>query len=545
MEKGQKKFWGKEKAFWIIFLFYLFFALLSFNRGIFLIDEGYQVYFSWRVSGGEKIYKDFFLQVAPLSFFLDAILIKIFGLKLIVLRIYALILGIGSFFALAYLFRRILPSPYWLIPCGFLVFFSRNLFTFSHYSLESKEFLLWSMVFLVWAESSPARKNLLLFFSGIFAGMGFLSYQSFLILVGYEIFLLGWMSWKKQGFNLTNGFFYLAGLGLVGILVGGYLFKESLIQEFLSALIYSGQSKGHIFRFLGSILIPLIICWLIILYFLEKGIHKKKLWLSLLSLILFLAILVGLGIKFPGNLFWHLLSLVIPFLVYYFAGRILLKEKPARIKAGLFGFCLFIFLVGLLSGYDLGHNLASFPFFFPWLVYIVLKIKNKKTVKIVLSLLLSLFLGAGFYLYLTRFELYGEVEPLLKCRAGLNLQTARGIYTSQEKKQELEQLISEIQSRTPSQEKILIYPAQLLLYPLSERVSLSRSPFFYYEIPHLQELRRALSKAQKDKSLLVFYLKGGRIYQPLASSEAQRLIEEVAHSCREKVWFSHYLLCQL
>lgn len=76
------------------FLYYLPFV----NRGIVLSDEGYYVHNVDRILRGEIPYKDFFLQFPPLYFYTLSGIFKIFGEKIIVERIFTLILCSGVIF---------------------------------------------------------------------------------------------------------------------------------------------------------------------------------------------------------------------------------------------------------------------------------------------------------------------------------------------------------------------------------------------------------------------------------------------------------------
>ena len=103
----QERSFFKQPWLWLIFSLYLALAAFSFNRGLLLSDEAFPLYYSWLITRGQKIYKDFFITTAPLSYLIQAWLIKIFGLKMIVSKINAALIGVAGFFAIAYISKKI------------------------------------------------------------------------------------------------------------------------------------------------------------------------------------------------------------------------------------------------------------------------------------------------------------------------------------------------------------------------------------------------------------------------------------------------------
>jgi hypothetical protein len=538
----------KEPWLWLIFGCYLAAGLISFNRGLLLADEGYELYFSWIIARGARVYKDFSLQVAPLSFLIQAALIKLFGFKLIFSRIYALALGAAGFFAIAFISRKAAAGKAWLVSAALYIFFSNNLFNFAHYSVDSKFLAVVSLAFTVAALSSPSPWAALL--AGVFAGAAVCSYQSLILMTAAEAALL--MAWKKDNHGrLKPLMLFLAGALLVALPVLAYLAKARLLEETWMAMVHSGATKSHVFRFLLQAVYPLVlVAGLATL--LIKRLWSAGGWGRIASAVLTtvaVALLAALGFHNPA-LAPHLVSLLVPVVLFTLSGSYLVSDHATHAQWTAWIIGALLFLTGLQSGYDLPHNLASALLVMPWVGFLSGRLPKTARFKpwglsaAGLGLAVPLF-GAFIFMFLTRAELFGEAPPLWRCTNRLDLATASGIYTTKEDHEELESLVAQINALTQPGESILVFPSQLLIYPLSGHPSLSPAPYFYYELADLNKLAAAVDLAIARKSLVVFQLRNGKIFQPLAGSKAQALIDHLAASCAEKVMLKDYLVCRL
>jgi len=553
-EKDQS--WIREPRLWLIFLIYLLVGGISFNRSLFLSEEGYHLYFAWLLARGDKLYRDFQLLLPPFSYLVKAGLIKIFGFQLIVLRIYTVLLGILGFFCIAYLSRKVVSSRFWLLgPCLY-IFYSNNLLNFAHYSIDSRVFWLISFsLFLAWAET---RKLSLIFLSGFFAGMTSLSYQTFIFLFPAELLGVFWLLRKGSAWRIAL-LVFLAGFLILPAIWGIYLVRSHLVMESFQALILAGAIKRYNFKILLNLIYPGIIISAIITILLKKlrGFSKmSKILLAFLLILLLILARVFSPAKLAeaGRDFLilgpHLVSLILPVALFALAGLQLVETKAGKIPMLAFIISVLFFGIGPVSGYDLAHNLSNSILILPWIGFLAQSWKeSSRRTWLGISpagMILILFLfGTGIFLFLTRWELNGEVEPIYRATARLDLESARWIYTSEENKQDLERLVKEIQKRTGPEDKILVYPHHLLIYPLAGRVSFTGRSYFYFELADQKELERAVDLALKDKTLVIFQLKNGKIFQPMASEKADQLIEKLILSCREKILLKNYLICDL
>ena len=503
------------------------------------------------MANGQKIYKDFFLTVAPFAYMVQAALIKIFGVKLIVSRIYAAIFGIAVFFAISYISKKAVPGKYWLLSAGLYIIFSNNLFNYSQHCVMSKYFFVLSLALaLYWFDSG----SLIAFFgSGLLAGMAGFSYQSLVAVAGAQMILCLWFK-NKNHFRdwLKPAIAYCAGFLVIAAVVSIYLAKERLLEESLQLLVF-GNRKQHVFVVLFKYIFPVILA-VCLLNFVPIRVRFNKFHSAISAVMqgVFVVLLCTILANAFENLSFttNVLSWMLPVALFSAAFGYLSKEKASGGQMLTFYISALFFPIGLLGGYDIGHNLSSALLLIPWIGYLAGKLIKSSPGKILaesaaLPIMLVILVIGLATMVIWRWELWGEVEPLYRCNSELKLKTARGIYTSPEQKQELETLVAYLQKNTTSQDKILIYPNQLLIYYLAERVSLSKAPFFYYETTDLGELEKAAALSKTNKTPVIFQLKNEKIFQPLNSAKAEAIIEDLLKSCTKKIELKNYLVCAL
>jgi hypothetical protein len=549
MEKERSFF--KEPRLWLIFFFYLSLAAASFNRGLYMSDDGYQMYYSWLMANGQKIYKDFLLTVAPLAYIVQAALIKIFGVKLIVSRIYAAIIGIAGFFAIAYISKKAAPEKYWLLSAGLYIIFSNNLFNFSQHTVISKYFFVFSLALaLRWFDTG----SLLAFFcSGLFAGMASFSYQSLVVVAGAQLVLCLWYKGNNHFRTwLSPAIAYCAGFSVIAAVVFIYLAQESLLEESLQLMVF-GHRKHHVLAVLSKYIFPAILA-LCVLNFIPIRFRFKRYNAAVSAVIqgIFIAILCVILENTFNNFFFaaNVLSWVLPIALFSSAFAHLSKEKASNRQMLAFYVCALFFPAGLLGGYDILHNLSSALLLIPWTGYLAWQLVKSGPKKILAEnaalpvMLMIMVIGLATMVVL-RWEMWGEVAPLHRCNSQLELKTARGIYTSPEQKQELETVVGYLQKNTAPNDKILVFPNHLLIYFLAERVSLSHAPCFFFEDTILGELEKAAALSKANKTPVIFQLKDGKIFQPMNSMKAEAIIEDLLKCCSSKIELKDYLICAL
>ena len=415
----------------------------------------------------------------------------------------------------------------------------------------SKYFFAFSMALaLYWFESG----SLFAFFcSGLFAGMATFSYQSLAAVAAAQLILCLWFK-DKHDIRAWVGpaAAYCAGFAVVAMIVFGYLAQKRLLEEAFQILVL-GNRKAHVFVFLFKYILPAILLVAFLNYVpIRIKFNKSHAGISAILQGIFIIILGCLLVGAFKNFYVgaNAFSWVLPAALFSATFAYLSKEKASGKQMLAFYISAIFFLVGLLGGYDIGHNLSSAMLLIPWTGYLAGKLFESGPRKIwaesaALPVLLLILLIGIATMVVWRWEIWGEVDPLYKCSSRLELKTARGIYVAPETKQELETLVAYIQNNTRPEDKILVYPNQLLIYYLAERVSLSKSPFFYFETADLGELEKAAALSKTNKTPVIFQLKDGKIFQPLNSAKAEAIVADLLKSCSSKIELKDYLICSL
>lgn len=228
--------------FFMSFLFLLFYGKL----GSYLVDVGREVYLPWRMLEGEVLYKDLFNMYGPLGYQINAILFKIFGIKLNTLYCAGffsslLISYLVYFISKLFVDKKIALSIVSVIITACI--YSSGLFNYIFpYSYNAVYALLGLLVSLYCALLFiKERKYLMLFISYLFAGFSFANkieyapYFAFLF-VCLPFFLKNENGWCKDFKSYLLPF---VGFFIFPFLSFGILFLQGVtINELLQAYKY-------------------------------------------------------------------------------------------------------------------------------------------------------------------------------------------------------------------------------------------------------------------------------------------------------------------
>ncbi len=99
-----------ERWIWLIVGFYAVCSIVVFRYGTDFQDEGLLYQHGVRIVGGEVPYRDFFLVQAPGTFYVHAALIKLFGVSMVVGRLFKQLQGLVVIFLTYHLVRRALDN---------------------------------------------------------------------------------------------------------------------------------------------------------------------------------------------------------------------------------------------------------------------------------------------------------------------------------------------------------------------------------------------------------------------------------------------------
>jgi hypothetical protein len=176
------------------------YMLLYFNRGTNLLDEGSQVAEANRILHGDLIYRDFITVVTPGSYYTVAWLFRAFGVELLVLRWAIVVLAIGILLATMAVARHLVSWPFAAASALLAIVWGWFLVAPNLYSWQAMFFALTGLLcYLRYARTSLLRW---LFCAGIATGAAILVKQNTGVYAAVALFLTLWLS---QVFEQNRG----------------------------------------------------------------------------------------------------------------------------------------------------------------------------------------------------------------------------------------------------------------------------------------------------------------------------------------------------
>ncbi len=458
-----KKYFGDLKYVLPLYILLLItFTLTWAHQGHIIIDSGREIYYPERILNGSILYKDLFNIYGPFSYLYNALLFKVFSVKLstiylsgiitataIITMIYLLsrlffeklmsfsitilsiVIGCFSFYIFNYIFPYSYGMTYGLLAClislYFLIFFLRNnqsqnfyLSTFfAGIAISNKyEFLPYCLIFifLAFKNKLSLKINITAFITFIIMPVlcfGILFYQGLTITDLYHNF--------KDIYNMTQTatlrFFYI-----------------------ISGLIFQKPTLGILIRNFIKDLIPISLIFCGIHYFSK---YKIKATIALLLGIFF----TFKGLSVETFIFLPLLLIIL--------ACICCKNKTEEINIFSITALLMslkVFWATTLNSYGL--------FFIPILIIALINYAKKEWHKTIIIYLLCLTLGFAFLNYKER--TYKKIP----------ITSNRGIiYEHSEYKTTAQELVNYILNNTKQEDKILILPEGLFFNFLTNRKS--------------------------------------------------------------------------
>ena len=200
-------------------------------------DEGLIATAAERILRGQVPYRDFFSELGPGSFYLQAAIFKLGGINVSVLRLTAWFLGVALSGLIFYLSRQLMGMPAaFLPPLVFVTICYPHYYQISHHWWGNLFFLLMVLCLSGHAKracgDNPAWLKLSLLVAGMLSAATALCMQSkgaWAVLIGLVWLVvierrLGGQAWRgalRRG--AAQGFYFLLGLGMVTGLMAGYL----------------------------------------------------------------------------------------------------------------------------------------------------------------------------------------------------------------------------------------------------------------------------------------------------------------------------------
>ena len=516
---GSSRFRSDRFLLSALFLTALAFDLLVFNRGFNVVDEGHVLMHADLLRKGFLPFRDFYFQHIPLSFWIQALLFRIFGPAIIVNRIYALI----QFLALIPVFyaisRALAAPPYAAIPPAIFIGFSLGFARTGFYSIDAAavDFLTLGALILLFQSGRLAW----LFAAGLLAGICFCMHQNSGGAAALTTVFAALLVVKDRGRRAPW-------LGLLGSLAAGLIApllvllvfaREGLALEFLKAVLFAGGTKSWVWRLIPRLILPVIglfglyLCLMV--WLIRKAIRmptpRAWIWLGGLGLI-HLAALAAILARGAGPLFLAAAAGLAPLGL---AGLSLyaLRSEPdlARRRTLLLSavFVLMMMTFGLLSGFDFGHNLLYGLWSLALLGYLSQRLARAAPESWQSKLHWALagatvgLLLLGILLSLDNPTHPLSEEPLYQQTLPLNLPRGRGIRVSPLLKEEAEGIVSVVQRETRPQDPILVFPLGDMYYFLSDRLPATYWNFFFFENFQPQDAPAAIAQIERAKIPLV------------------------------------------
>lgn len=508
------KFILKHKIEILIAIFSAGWFLFFSRYGIDIDDEGFHLYVSNMILKGFVPYKDFILHVTPLSFYLQAVIFRIFNPSLIIGRLTVAFLGLYVALILFRITKKIIHSDYFAAIAS-VIFIFWGVPQIRHpwygwYGLAS------GLTFLYfYLKHLESQYTVYLFFTGLFCGLTFLmkqnlgmaclaSYGAFL-LIGRDgikfydflkrqcVFIMGILTAMAPfviyftAYKALPAFLYYVFRFATFSAGGRLIFNPFPHVKLISVIILSvflllawllyncfwgGQARKKIFLsvfifFTGVLLVMMILFIMEIndvdnIYILD---HIKMGAVNGFFNLAMLAVLIGIFFMFKKDKKFMFITL---FAIFYIWASLCISRDHLHLVLGmppsyiLLAFMFYAvtqrarnFLIRKNKDSALAGRYANFSFCVFPLIFI------------------SWF---GFFTTLKNEGFRSISPPIVNMHSELNIPRAKGIIVTKEDKDTIEGITGYIRSNTKEGERIFDTYKSSLFYFLSDRVH----PSFYY-----------------------------------------------------------------
>lgn len=513
--------------------------------GINPVDGAVQMFYGYMISKGLVAYRDFFLPIPPLPYLIQAGMIKIFGLHLITAQLWAALQGLVAVMVALRICRRHLEYPFFLIPAVLYIPYSISLGGFPHYNADSWFYLLICLALL--DEYLHRQKRSMIFGAGLFASFAILSKHSMIPVVFFLVLtaLLMRVDKKRPRKILAD----LAGVGLgiflpVLVLFIRYAHAHALEEVWANLTGMSDMKRLVLVSFLPRAVIVLGLGLALVRIIMEISRRRPRLagalWGAAISGCVVFIITVPVLVS--GTL--ALCVVVVSLFIFVRPGPGQDHKSWMLIRA-----CgLLFFVFNVLSGMDLAHLLiASAGAVFPaGLLFQNLWHESRQergiiSTRAVALIGLLLVLVFGVWLDLAIPHLSFVQQPKYKSTSKVRLKGLEFMRASGEQAHELEATVKWIVEHSAPEDKIFVYPWDLLIYVLSERLPATYHTYFYYEIFDHKTLGRLIADLEKNRpGIIVLRIKGDRIDHVALAGEATAIESYIKRHYESAARFGTY-----
>lgn len=491
-------------------LFFLCLQLPVFNLGISYRDEGFFSYNAVRINKGEIPYRDFFLTTTPGTYYINALLFKIFGNKLIIGRLLYLFLCLFIIFLADKIFRLKKEWNYW-----YLFSLTMALVWPGGFAFYNTEAILSAIVAFFFLKKGLDQEDYLNFvFSGLAAAACFFFKQTIGAFTGISFLIIIFLE-KRTGFRsqLKKALIFTVAAAFPVFCYLVYLFFNGALPSFFYyTAVFAKTVKAHRQPFLTQrlVFIPILLLFFKFL-FNPKIKTKNKAILIVFALFTFLMVYLFFLPSRMHALINHLRDPLFYFysLAFFFPLIILafpFKNKKNSRDLKIYSIVsLGIFLALGSSGYEIGAIKTLTVFFIP--LFILSDIFPK--------MLVSLFIVSyTFFVFTNPFsaktKIFG-VYPKISLTESLSLPQTKYIKISPEEKKDLTEVISYVKSHTQEKDKIFCFPYCPMMFVLAERENISYYSMFYFETFLAKDQTFVISEIKNHGPSLILVQKKGFI----------------------------------
>jgi hypothetical protein len=494
-------------------LFFLLLQLPIFNFGFNFRDEGYLLNNAQRILNGEIPYVNFALSITPGAFYIQALMLKLFGNLIITDRISYIICVIIVLVLNSRLFKfsKYLNYLYLLL----LAIIYTGLGVFASYNMYGVVFVMTTLFIFgklnqskaYWYSFMLGFSNMLVF--SIKQTYGFIFFFSLLLLLGFFI---------DRKYKFKNIRFYLIGSSILPIIVFLIFYFTGILNHFMyniSSFALAVKNDRLPFILTSILFIPF---FMFVVNFVKK-ISPKKLIIAGILLALFVVVYVLISpTRIPylasfykePTIYYYLLFFTVPLalITWFFKSENIYRKALVILSIE----AISLFLASAFSGRDYTTVVVASPLYIPLFIYLLTyKCKNLKLwVKnlFITFLLIMLTLPSIISLIGAYNKIYGT-ESKANVYTKVNIKEMTYIRIPFSQKNDLEEAIDFIENKTSPNTKILCFPYCSFPQFLSNRKDASYFNFFYKFIPKNQA--RVISDLNNGKEIAVLIQRPGSI----------------------------------
>lgn len=220
----------------LLIIFAFLFSIYSGRRGIHPLDQPIVFDGAYRILSGQTIYNDFQAPVGPVTFMLQALVFRIFGISWNIMIVTAAvcnavaavlvvrIIGIFTGFSKFYSYLAGFLTAVWFYPPFGTVYMEQTALLFGLVSI-------WGILEFSITKRELIKRSLLIIAGGSFA-LAILSKQNIGLFLLLPIVFVFFMTWRNTREALLSILFSLAGFLLPIIVFGFYLYSSNTIDLF-------------------------------------------------------------------------------------------------------------------------------------------------------------------------------------------------------------------------------------------------------------------------------------------------------------------------